>query len=66
MRKRLIHQVEPTLIRKRTNRDPALQFTEEKMGRAERTENDPQFAVLSDKTDKTKNYTEKFVKVGNH
>ena len=36
------------------------------MGRAERTENDPQFAVLSDKTDKTKNYTEKFVKVGKH
>ena len=40
-----------------------LQFTEEKMGRAERTENDPQFGILSDKTDKTKNYTEKLVKV---
>ena len=33
------------------------------MGRAERTENDPQFGILSDKTDKTKNYTEKLVKV---
>ena len=33
------------------------------MGRAERTENDPQFGILSDKTDKTKNYTEKIVKV---
>ena len=40
-----------------------LQFTEEKMGRAERTENDPQFGILSDKTDTTKNYTEKIVKV---
>jgi len=40
----------------------AKQFTEEKMGRAERTENDPQFGILSDKTDTTKNYTEKIVK----
>lgn len=41
---------------------PLLQFTEEKLGKAERTENDPYFEELAKKTDKTKMYTEKIVK----
>ena len=39
-----------------------FQFTEEKLGKAERTENDPHFEDLARKTDKTKMYTEKLVK----
>ena len=39
-----------------------MQFTEEKLGKAERTENDPHFENLAMKTDKTKMYTEKIVK----
>lgn len=39
-----------------------MQFTEEKLGKAERTENDPHFENLARKTDKTKGYTEKLVK----
>ena len=40
----------------------AKQFTEERLGKAERTENDPAFENLSKKTDKVKGYTEKLVK----
>ena len=40
----------------------AKQFTEEKMGKAERTENDQAFDTLAKKTDKVKGYTEKLVK----
>lgn len=41
-----------------------FQLTEEKLGKAERTENDPQFEILSRRTDKIKSYTEKLVKDG--
>ena len=40
----------------------AKQFTEERLGKAERTENDPAFETLAKKTDKVKGYTEKLVK----
>lgn len=40
----------------------AKQFTEERLGKAERTENDPSFENLAKKTDKVKGYTEKLVK----
>jgi len=40
----------------------AKQFTEERLGKAERTENDPAFETLGKKTDKVKGYTEKLVK----
>ncbi len=40
----------------------AKQFTEEKLGKAERTENDPQFEALAKRTDKIKSYTERLVK----
>ena len=40
----------------------AKQFTEQRMGKAERTEDDPAFENLSKKTDKVKGYTEKLVK----
>ena len=40
----------------------AKQFTEERLGKAERTENDPAFESLSKRTDKIKGYTEKLVK----
>lgn len=39
-----------------------MQFTEEKLGKAERTETDPHFEELCKKTDKVKLYTEKLVK----
>ena len=38
------------------------QFTEEKLGKAERTDLDPHFEDLGRKTDKVKTYTEKLVK----
>jgi endophilin-B len=41
-----------------------FQLTEEKLGKAERTENDPQFEILAKRTDKIKSYTEKLVKDG--
>ena len=41
-----------------------FQFTEEKLGKAERTENDPHFDTLARKADKVKGYTEKLVKDG--
>ena len=40
----------------------AKQFTEERLGKAERTENDPAFENLAKRTDKIKGYTEKLVK----
>lgn len=40
----------------------AKQFTEEKLGKAERTDLDPHFEDLGRKTDKVKTYTEKLVK----
>ena len=40
----------------------AKQFTEERLGKAERTENDAAFESLSKRTDKIKGYTEKLVK----
>ena len=40
----------------------AKQFTEEKLGKSERTELDAQFDELARKTDKIKGCTEKFVK----
>ena len=40
----------------------AKQFTEERLGKAERTENDPAFENLCQRTDKIKGYTEKLVK----
>ena len=40
----------------------AKQFTEERLGKAERTENDPGFEGLARRTDKIKNYTDKLVK----
>jgi len=40
----------------------AKQFTEERLGKAERTENDPGFENLARRTDKIKNYTDKLVK----
>jgi len=40
----------------------AKQFTEEKMGKAERTENDVAFESLAKRSDKIKGYTEKLVK----
>ncbi|XP_059093137.1 endophilin-B2-like isoform X2 [Tigriopus californicus] len=40
----------------------ARQYTEEKLGKAERTENDSHFDDLANRTDQTKNYTEKLVK----
>jgi len=40
----------------------AKQFTEEKLGKAERTELDPHFEELGRRTDKIKTYTEKLVK----
>ena len=40
----------------------ARQFTEEKLGKAERTENDAHFEELAKRTDKTKMYTERIVK----
>ena len=40
----------------------AKQFTEERLGKAERTENDAAFDNLGKKTDKIKGYTEKLVK----
>ena len=39
-----------------------FQFTEEKLGKAERTENDPNFEHLAKRTDMCKGYTEKIVK----
>lgn len=39
-----------------------FQFTEEKLGKAERTENDPHFESLAGKTDNVKQYTERMVK----
>ena len=39
-----------------------IQFTEEKLGKSERTELDSQFDELARKTDKIKGCTEKFVK----
>ncbi len=39
-----------------------LKFTEEKLGKAERTESDPNFEILARRTDKIKSYTEKLVK----
>ena len=41
----------------------AKQFTEERLGKAERTENDPAFENLAKRTDKIKGYTEKLVKI---
>jgi len=43
---------------------PWFKFTEEKLGKAERTENDPHFETLARKSDKVKAYTEKLVKDG--
>lgn len=40
----------------------AKQYTDEKLGRAERTELDPHFLMLEKKTDNTKSYTERLVK----
>merc|ERR1719402_1657289 len=40
----------------------AKQYTEEKLGKAERTELDPHFLMLEKKTDNTKSYTERLVK----
>jgi len=40
----------------------AKQYTEEKLGKAERTELDPHFLMLEKKTDSTKSYTERLVK----
>lgn len=40
----------------------AKQYTEEKLGKAERTELDPHFMMLEKKTDNTKGYTERLVK----
>ena len=37
----------------------SFQFTEEKLGRTERTEYEPDFMELEKKTDLTKSYTEK-------
>ena len=36
-----------------------LQYTEERMGKAERTEMDPHIVMLEKKTENTKNYTER-------
>ena len=47
-----------------TQLSPVFQFTEEKLGKAERTENDPHFESLARKSDKVKGYTEKLVKDG--
>uniref|UniRef100_A0A0K2UP37 BAR domain-containing protein n=1 Tax=Lepeophtheirus salmonis TaxID=72036 RepID=A0A0K2UP37_LEPSM len=40
----------------------AKQFTEEKLGKAERTENDPFYELLSKQTDVTKGYSEKIIR----
>jgi endophilin-B len=40
----------------------AKQFTEERLGKAERTENDPQFETLAKRSEMVKGYTEKMVK----
>ena len=40
----------------------AKQFTEERLGKAERTENDVAFENLAKRTDKIKGYSEKLVK----
>jgi len=42
----------------------SFQFTEEKLGKAERTENDPHYEILARRADKIKSYTEKLVKDG--
>ncbi len=62
--------INPSTLNK-TNSDQPLkfrclwfQFTEEKLGKAERTENDPHFETLARKSDKVKAYTEKLVKDG--
>ena len=39
-----------------------LQFTEEKLGQAEKTDYDAPFEMLLDRAEKTKNWTEKIMK----
>ena len=46
------------LINKTMNLNSS-QYTEERMGKAERTEMDPHIVMLEKKTENTKNYTER-------